>query len=219
MILAGLNAPPAPFVPEEHHFAPGYATLVAGFGSAEEHESVWRPGVPPLFEYVTPMPYVALQQMLDEANAWGFHYDKGAYLEELSDEAIDVIVEHLAAEEVAGFGVLMYRLDEAFSDVADDETAFSGAPPRFSAFIIAVCPGGRAAARRAAAGSARLLGRAARRTPWARVPTSTRSADVGQERVRASYGHKLDRLARVKATYDPDNVFHRTANIRPAVHA
>ena len=36
-VLAAVNAPPAPFVPEQHHFAPGYALLLTGFGSAQEH--------------------------------------------------------------------------------------------------------------------------------------------------------------------------------------
>jgi hypothetical protein len=29
--------------------------------------------VPPLFDMVAPMPYVELQKMLDEANAWGLY--------------------------------------------------------------------------------------------------------------------------------------------------
>ena len=42
-------------------------------------------------------------------------------------------------------------------------------------------------------------------------------ADQDEERVRASYGEKYDRLAAIKAIWDPDNVFHHNANIRPAV--
>jgi FAD/FMN-containing dehydrogenase len=40
--------------------------------------------------------------------------------------------------------------------------------------------------------------------------------EEGEGRVRASYGSNYDRLAQVKAEYDPDNLFHVNQNIKPA---
>jgi FAD/FMN-containing dehydrogenase len=40
--------------------------------------------------------------------------------------------------------------------------------------------------------------------------------EEGQDRVRAAYRDNYDRLARVKAAYDPDNAFHVNQNIQPA---
>ena len=59
---------PAPFVPPEHHFAPVVALILIGFGSEEEHAAAVataREALQPLFDVVSPMPYVALQRMLD----------------------------------------------------------------------------------------------------------------------------------------------------------
>jgi FAD/FMN-containing dehydrogenase len=40
--------------------------------------------------------------------------------------------------------------------------------------------------------------------------------DEGQERVRAAYRDNYDRLARVKGTYDPGNLFRVNQNIEPS---
>jgi FAD/FMN-containing dehydrogenase len=220
IVPGSVSAPPAPFVPEQHHFQPGYVMVVTGFGSAEEHAQVLaeiRTALPPLFEFAAPMPYTALQQLLDEANAWGFHaYDKGFYLDDLSDEAIQVITENIPRKQSPGSVLLFYRLDQAYSEVAEDATAFSGSrTPGYAGFIIAVCP------------TPELLeqDKAWVRSFWdALVPHSRGigsyvnaiSDDNVDDRVKASYGAKYDRLAAIKAQYDPDNVFHRNANIKPA---
>lgn len=68
VFLAGLNAPPAPFVPPELHFAPAYAIAVVGFGDAAAHAALIAPikaALTLMVEMVTPIPYVALQQMFN----------------------------------------------------------------------------------------------------------------------------------------------------------
>jgi hypothetical protein len=221
VMVGGLNAPPAPFVPEEHQLQPGYAAIVVGTGTPEQHADVvraLRDGVPPLFEFATPMPYVELQKMLDEANAWGMHcYDKGCYVDELSDGVIDALSEHLPNKVSPLSLALFYRLDGAYSRVDEDATAFSGGrSPRFAAFIIGVCPvpemldGERAWVR----GLAEAL-----------LPLSTDDGVYvngmtdfdARTPVRAAYGpEKYARLVEVKTTYDPHDVFHSNANIAPA---
>ena len=99
VFLAGLSAPPAPFVPPELHFAPVFALAVVGFGD-EEPRAVVAPikeALEPMFEMVTPIPYAGLQQMFDESAPWGMYsYEKAVYLDDLTDGAIDVILEHHA---------------------------------------------------------------------------------------------------------------------------
>ena len=220
-VFGGLNAPPAPFVPEQHHFAPGYVLLLTGFDSAQEHAELVtqiRDSVPPLFDLVTPMPYIELQKLLDEGLAWGFYaYEKGTYIEDLSDAVIEVVTEHVPRRKSPMSALLVYRLDGAYSLVGDDETAFSGGrSPRYGFFIIGYAP------------DADLLAadRSWVRNLWEALRPHAISggdgyvngtADYQNDRVRGSYGTaKYARLARIKAQYDPDNAFHNNANILPA---
>ena len=219
-VIAGLNAPPAPFVPEQHHFRPGYALLVTGFGSAEGHAGIAariREAVPPLFELVTPMPYVELQQLLDEASAWGhFGYEKSCYVDGLPDDAIAVITDQLPRKSSPPSVLLVYRLDGAYSQVGDDDTAFSGGrSPRYAIFMSGL----------AATPELLVAERAWVKSFWdALRPYAigigsyvNGMAEFEEDRVRASYGGaKYQRLAMIKAEYDADNVFHCNANIKPA---
>jgi FAD/FMN-containing dehydrogenase len=220
--VVGLNAPPAPFVPAELHFAPGYLLAVVGWDSAEEHAALLEPirtGLAPTFEFVTPIPYAMLQQMLDESAPWGIlAYEKACYLDELTDGAIAVIADYLPRKASPMTIMPVFPMRGAYHDIADDDTAFSGS--RASKWLVNIA---------ASAPDPDLLAtdRAWVRSFWEALQpyaSGTGSyvnfiADTGDEaRVRASYGAaKYDRLARIKAQLDPDNIFHKNANIKPAV--
>jgi FAD/FMN-containing dehydrogenase len=220
-VVAALNAPPAPFVPTQHHFAPGFALLLAGFDGTPEHARLAtriRQTLPPLFELVTPMPYVDLQRLLDEATAWGqYAYDKGAYIEALSDDVIDAVTEQVSLKNSPMSLALFYRLDGAYSEIQDDATAFGGGrSPRYAAFLDGVAPD----TNLLAADRSWVRGFWERLRPLA-IGTGdgyiNGTADFQDDRVRNSYGPaKYERLAAIKAEYDPSNVFHRNANIKPA---
>jgi hypothetical protein len=220
-VVGALNAPPAPFVPLEHHFAPGYVLLLTGFGSGPEHARLAaqvRQSLPPLFDLVTPMPYVEVQKLLDEANAWGVHaYEKGTYVADLSDPLIEVLTEHVPRKHSPMSLVAFYRLDGAYCRAGDDQTAFSGGrSPRYGVFIVGLAPD--AGLLDAERGWVRGLWEALR-------PHAIGSGDgyingitdFSDDRLRRSYGPaKYERLARIKTQYDPGNLFHLNANIRPA---
>jgi FAD/FMN-containing dehydrogenase len=220
LLILGLSAPPAPFVPEQCHYAPGYGLLVVGFGSAEEHRAVAeriRAAMPPLFELVTPIPYAGLQQMFDEGLAWGQHaYEKALYLDELTDAAIDVMIEQFPRRQSPLSLAAVFVLDGAHAAVGADETAFGGDRQARIVFnITGNCP--TAAWYEGERLWVRAFWEALR--PLARTSGSyvNYMTEYEEDRVRAAYGAaKYDRLARIKAAYDPANVFHLNQNIKPA---
>ena len=162
------------------------------------------------------MSYVELQQLLDEASAGAKSYEKSCYVEALSDDAIAVIADQLPRKSSPLSVLLVYRLDGAYSQVGDDDTAFSGGrSPRYAIFISGL------------ASTPELLAadRAWVRSFWdALRPYAigigsyvNGMAEFEEDRVRASYGAaKYQGLATIKAEYDPENVFHHNANIKPA---
>ena len=219
-LALGLSAPPEPFVPEQHRFRPGHALLVVGFGSAAEHAAIVAPirkAVTPLFELVTPIPYVALQQMFNASAPWGIRgYERALYLDALSDAAIAVIGEHAPKKSSPLSFCPTFSMSGAYRARADADTAFGGSRSvRYVFNVTAAAPDP----------ATYEADRAWVRDFWdAMLPHATGKGsyvnfmtEADTERVRASYGEaKYGRLARIKAEYDPGNVFHRNANIEPA---
>ncbi len=220
VILGTMSAPPAPFVPEQHHFAPVVALMLVGFGTPQAHAEQCaqvRAALPPLVEFATPIPYVALQQMQDEGTAWGqLAYEKGTQLPDLTDGVIEVLLDALPRRTSPLSMVLLYRLDAAYSAVGENATAFgSGRSPRYAMFTV---------------GLAHDLPTWTAEREWVRglwdamQPHSLGIGDYinnmvefDEERIIASYGpEKYGRLAGIKAVYDPDNLFRANVNIPPA---
>ena len=218
VFMAGLSAPPEPFVPENLHFSPAFALAVVGFGDEQAHAGLIQPikeALTPIVELVTPIPYVALQQMFDASAPWGFHnYEKAVYLSQLSDGAIDAILEHQAKKMSPLSFVPIFPLGGAYRRADNEASAFGGnRETRWIINISATTP----------SPDEYEAERAWSRNYWtALVPHADGigsyvnfMTDYEDDRIRSAYGPKFDRLQQLKAKYDPQNVFYMNANIPP----
>ncbi len=191
-------------------------------GPLDEGEKVLRPlrdvGTP-VADLVGPMPYRTMQALFDPAFPPGRrNYWKSGFLRNLDDGAIEVLVEHFlrAPSPHAGLGIELYG--GAISRVGPQETAF---PHRGYPFNILIFTSWDDPAEDAAnMGWGREL--------WAALqPFAADGVYVnylgdaiveGQDRVRAAYGSATyERLAALKRTYDPNNLFCMNQNISPAL--
>lgn len=209
-------APPAPFVPEPLHEKPVVIIVACYSGPLDEGERLAKPLreiVPPAIDLLAPIPYPTLQSMFDALQPPGLqHYWKADFDRELSDEAIGV---HLAyGPRVPSVPSLMhlYPLDGAVQRVGPTETAFSFRDGGFAHVVLATN----------ADPEPMPAYMAWAREYWSALhPFSAGGAyvnflmDEGEDRVRATYGENYPRLAALKATYDPMNLFRVNQNIRP----
>jgi FAD/FMN-containing dehydrogenase len=205
------------FLPGPH--GPVIAIAAAHCGSLEDGEQALaqlKAFGSPVHDAVGPIPYVKQQSLLDELLPVGVHnYWKAEYVDGLSDGVIEAMCEAYARVPSPRSIVLFIPVNGAASRVAPDATAFPHRDPRLvgvGIYSVWSDP------------SDAPANLAWTRETWdALQPFSTGGVyvndvadDEGEDRARAAYGSNYDRLARIKAEYDPDNVFRLNSNIRPA---
>ncbi len=215
MLLVYMHAPPFDFVPSDVHFRPGYALVTAGADIEIAQQAVQglRAFGPPLFDIIGPMPYLALQQMFDPGTVPGTKaYSKAHYLDGFDDAVIGHVQAQTAQMPPGMSQLFTIQMGGAVARVPDEDTAFGGRASSFQSLFLGIWQDD---AQRPAC------------VQWARDswdalrPHSTGSYvnfadDQDEQELRRTYGaEKYARLARIKAKYDPENVFRLNQNIKP----
>jgi FAD/FMN-containing dehydrogenase len=196
---------------------PTVSIAVCYCGPIDEGERVLRPlrtFQSPLDDQVQPMPYAVAQSARDEGYPSGrLHYWKSGWLREVTDGAIETLMRFVPQMPSSASGVGLQQLHGAASRVAPSATAF---PHRAEVYDFLILSQWSEASD------------SDRNVQWTRAlfeamqPHLEESVyvnnlgDEGSGRVRAAYGENYPRLAAVKRTYDPDNVFRANQNIDPS---
>ena len=218
------TVPPLPGVSEGLHFQPAIAVNSCYAGPVEDGERAVRAlrefGTP-LVDLVGPTLYVDHQSGVDDTVPHGWHYYwKATDLTGLSDEVIDVVAEHAYGATSPRSYAAMFHLGGAVARAPRDATAYPGRDADHNIIIDAAW----LPEQDASIGAAE--------TAWARefldalqrhragVYVNFLDSDDDTSRVREAYGDDTyQRLAEVKAKYDPENVFHNNKNIQPGMLA
>jgi FAD/FMN-containing dehydrogenase len=211
-------APPLPVVPPEWHGKPIVALVLTYAGPVKEGEEVLRPVRElgsPIIDAVVPKPYVEHQKAFDAALPHGRHYYwKSHRLPPLSDEMIEIIVEHAGKITSPLSTVGLFCFGGAVARVPSDATAF---PNRDAAHDINIVASWMPDDPEPARHKAWVRGFFDALTPYSRGVYVNFTSDDAADRVRsAAYGpEKWARLVALKRKYDPTNFFRLNANIAP----
>jgi FAD/FMN-containing dehydrogenase len=210
-------APPLEFIPAERHGDTFCAAIVHWAGPLDEGESAMKPFrelAPVVAEMVGPMPYPALNAAFDPIFPKGIRsYWKGSFVKDLTDPAIEQHLVYGPKVPEVSATMHLYPINGAAHRVGTDDTAFAYRDATFAMVIVA-------------AWQDPALDK--ERIHWVRdyyeatAPYSEPGgyinfmADDDEARVHDNYRGKFERLAQIKKTYDPGNLFHLNQNIPPA---
>lgn len=215
-IVIHRKAPPLPLVPAHLHGKPIVGVVCCHCGSVPDGEAAVLPlksfGAPVL-DLCEPKPFLDHQAMFDPSYPPGrWYYMRSCDVPELSDEVIDLTVEHSLRIRSPLTAFPIWQLGGAVSRVDEDATPFNGRRAGFTFNITASTAGPEGFDEER---------RWVREFASALAPHSTGVyvnflMDEGEERIRQAYGpRKYVRLRALKRRYDPTNVMRLNQNIAP----
>ncbi|MGE5282143.1 MAG: FAD-binding oxidoreductase [Chloroflexota bacterium] len=215
--FAFTSVPPAPPFPEELHLRKVCGVVWCHLGDAAQAASDMAPlleALPePLMHGAQPMPFPALQTAFDALYPRGEQwYWRADFVREMPDEAVGAHAQFGPKMPTMKSTMHLYPLDGAAAEVGDEETPWAYRDAKWGSVFAGVDPD---------PAKADAIRRWSIDYFEALHPYSAGGAyvnmmmDEGQERVRASYGENYERLARIKAKYDPGNLFRVNQNIEP----
>ncbi len=166
-----------------------------------------------VMDQVGPVPYTAVQSMLDEAMPHGSrYYVKAGMLAGLEDEVIEACAHHFARVPSPLTQVLLVQMGGAVSRRRADDSAFAHRQAGYN--FVALSQWRHPGEDRANIEWTRAFHEALG-PYWAEGVYVNDLMEEGRERVHQAYGAAYDRLAALKARYDPTNFFRLNQNIRP----
>jgi FAD/FMN-containing dehydrogenase len=209
-----VSVPPGPPFPEELHLRKTAALVLTQAGE-EESDALReaRSFGTPLLDGIGPMPVPVWNTAFDAVYPAGDQwYWRGDFVEEISDDAIDVHVRFHETVPTWKSTMHLYSIDGAASRVGNDETAWGYRHAKWGQVVAGVDPD----PANADAVTEWCRGYSDALKPYVLAGGYSNFAMDEPDRVRGMYGANYDRLARIKAQYDPENAFSVNQNIAPA---
>lgn len=211
-------APPAPWLPKDIHGKPIVALLACHTGRPEEGEKAVAPIKSfgnPIGDVLVRRPYAQMQSLLDATQPKGRrYYWKSEYLPRIEPALCEKVIEHAARIRSPHSAVILFQIEGALNRLNEDHSPVGNRDARYVLNV---------------AGSWERADDDGANIEWVREAWNDMkqfstggtyinflTEDEGSERIEAALGTALQRLAAIKARWDPMNVFRTNRNIKPA---